>query len=80
MDYIISAFGLFYFWNVLKNHVFHLRVFPKGGRYLFLNFEHEIGYRNIHWQHRACDCPECCQSARQIRIVFKIIIALRLAL
>ena len=51
-----------------------------GGRYLFLNFEHEIGYRNIHWQHRACDCPECCQSARQIRIVFKIIIALRLAL
>ena len=80
MDYIISAFGLFYFWNVLKNHVIHLRVFAQGGRYLFLNFEHEIGYRNIHWQHRACDCPECCQSARQIRIVFKIIIALRLAL
>ena len=80
MDYIISAFGLFYFWNVLENHIFHLRVFAQGRRHLFLNFEHEIGHRNIHRQHRACDCPECCQSARQIRIVFKIIIALRLAL
>jgi len=63
-----------------KSHFPPTGFCSRRGPYLFLNFEYEIGYRNIHWQHRACDCPECCQSARQIRIVFKIIIALRLAL